>query len=119
MDPHLLSLAERQAPSFTRYPTAPHFGPEVYAEIYRSWLRALPANADLSVYLHVPYCRELCWYCGCNTWAWRRDEASDFVTTLLAEIDLAAHAVGGHRVSEIHWGGGTPNILLCLSCTAA
>lgn len=111
MDPHLLSLAERQAPRFTSYPTAPHFSPEVDAEIYRSWLSALPADADLSVYLHVPYCRELCWYCGCNTWAWRRDEASDFVTTLLAEIDLAAHAVGGHRVSEIHWGGGTPNIL--------
>jgi len=111
MDPHLLPLAERQAPRFTSYPSAPHFGPEVDADIYHSWLRALPADADLSVYLHVPYCRELCWYCGCNTWAWRRDEASDFVTTLLAEIDLAAHAVGGHRVSELHWGGGTPNIL--------
>jgi oxygen-independent coproporphyrinogen-3 oxidase len=111
MDPHLLALAERQAPRFTSYPSAPHFGPEVDARLYHTWLGELPADAELSIYLHVPYCRQLCWYCGCNTWAWRRDDATDFVTTLLAEIGLVAHAAGGHKVGEIHWGGGTPNIL--------
>lgn len=111
MDSHLLALAERQTPRFTSYPSAPHFGPEVDAGVHQGWLSALPADSELSIYLHVPYCRRLCWYCGCNTWAWRGEEAADFVTTLRAEIDLAASALGAHRVGEIHWGGGTPNIL--------
>ncbi len=56
-------LGER-IPRYTSYPTAPHFSAAVGAALYRSWLSALPGNARLSLYLHVPFCQSLCWYCG-------------------------------------------------------
>lgn len=111
MDPHLLPYAERQAPRYTSYPSAPHFNNEVNGALYHSWLSALDERTPLSLYLHVPYCKQLCWYCGCNTFLTRGGDIPDFVTTLMTEIDLVASAVGSHNVSEIHWGGGTPNIL--------
>lgn len=112
MDAHLLAYAERQAPRYTSYPTAPHFTQDVDGDVVRAWLGELPTDSRLSLYIHVPYCRQLCWYCGCNTYAARRDEPLlDFVDTLLKEIDLVSTALGGQGIGEIHWGGGTPNIL--------
>lgn len=112
MDTRLLAYAERQAPRYTSYPTAPHFSSRIGDADMRTWLSELSSDSALSLYLHVPYCRQLCWYCGCNTYAARRDEPLlDFVDTLLSEIDLAAAASASRRVIEIHWGGGTPNIL--------
>lgn len=112
MHPSLLALAERAAPRYTSYPTAPHFGAHIGGADTERWLRGMPEDARLSLYLHVPYCREICWYCGCNTFAARRDEPLlDYVETLCAEIEQVAAAVAGRSVIEIHWGGGTPNIL--------
>lgn len=111
MDPHLLPYAERQAPRYTSYPSAPHFSGDVDGALYQTWLSALPDTASLSLYLHIPYCQQLCWYCGCNTYLTRGRDIPDFVTTLMTEIDLVASGLGSHNVSEIHWGGGTPNVL--------
>lgn len=112
MDPRLLAYATRQAPRYTSYPPAPHFTPGVNAETFRGWLGALPTASAISLYIHVPYCRQLCWYCGCNTYAARRDEPlQQFVQALCNEIALVAEASNARRVTEIHWGGGTPNIL--------
>jgi len=111
MDPQLLPFAERQAPRYTSYPSANHFDASVNAETYARWLRALDPDSSLSLYLHVPYCKELCWYCGCNTFLTRGGDIGDFVTALMMEIDLVASKLSSHRVGEIHWGGGTPNIL--------
>lgn len=107
----LLAYAERQAPRYTSYPSAPHFRPEVNAAPYRDWLSRLPDNAALSLYMHVPYCKQVCWYCGCNTNAAHAGDTASFVDTALREIDLVSGAANAHRVTEIHWGGGTPNIL--------
>lgn len=112
MDPRYLPYAERQAPRYTSYPTAPHFGPAVDGEAYAGWLADLAPAQALSLYLHVPYCREICWYCGCNTHAARRDEpVADYVDTVLREIELVGEHTAARRVQELHWGGGTPNIL--------
>jgi oxygen-independent coproporphyrinogen III oxidase len=111
MDPHLAPYAERQAPRYTSYPSAPHFDAGVDGALYATWLRNLDASATLSLYLHVPYCKQLCWYCGCNTFLTRGGDIADFVASLMLEIDLVASALGSHRVEELHWGGGTPNIL--------
>ncbi len=111
MDPHLLKYAERQAPRYTSYPTAPHFGPEVDAALASAWLAALPADARLALYVHVPYCKRICWYCGCNTNALHAGDSADFCATLMDEIELAAARSGAKRVSQLHWGGGTPNAL--------
>jgi oxygen-independent coproporphyrinogen III oxidase len=108
----LLSYSDRPAPRYTSYPTAPHFSPCVDSAVYQGWLGALSRADSLSIYIHVPYCRELCWYCGCNTAAVRRDELlASYVETLCHEIALAAAATPARRVAEIHWGGGTPSIL--------
>ena len=111
MHPHLLPYTQRQAPRYTSYPSAPHFGPEVDAPAYKSWLGALSADASLSLYVHVPYCKRICWYCGCNTNAAHGGDTADFVADFMIEAELASAASAAHRVVDLHWGGGTPNTL--------
>jgi oxygen-independent coproporphyrinogen-3 oxidase len=104
--------AERAVPRYTSYPTAPHFTDAVKAETYAAWLAALPADASLSLYLHVPFCTELCHYCGCHTKATRRPEpVAAYAERLGDEIELLAAALPGRRITHLHWGGGTPSIL--------
>jgi oxygen-independent coproporphyrinogen-3 oxidase len=105
-------LAEAKAPRYTSYPTAPHFSAAVMAETCADWLAALPRDAPLSVYLHVPFCRELCSYCGCHTKAVRRPEpVARYARTLQHEIALVGRIAGSKHVARVHWGGGTPSIL--------
>lgn len=105
--------ATRSVPRYTSYPTAPHFHAGVTGATYGNWLAGLPANEPLSLYLHVPYCRVICNYCGCHTKAARRDEPLlDYTDALLAEIDLvAARLPDRMQAVHIHWGGGTPSLL--------
>jgi oxygen-independent coproporphyrinogen III oxidase len=104
-------LSER-IPRYTSYPTAPHFSASVGPACYRDWLTALPATARLSLYIHVPFCTSLCWYCGCHTSVSRhREPIERYMQTLKREIGLVAEHVGGCRVAHIHWGGGTPTIV--------
>ncbi|WP_207462661.1 oxygen-independent coproporphyrinogen III oxidase [Azospirillum sp. SYSU D00513] len=109
----LLDKYDGRVPRYTSYPTAPHFHDGVTEGDYRGWLAALDPGADLSLYLHVPFCKQLCWYCGCNTKVVNRpDPVADYVTFLAREIHMVADAIGRRaRVSHIHWGGGTPNAL--------
>jgi oxygen-independent coproporphyrinogen-3 oxidase len=106
------NMLERAVPRYTSYPTAPNFSPAVNADVYRSWLAGLTAEAALSLYLHVPFCRELCHYCGCHTKATLRDEPIEaYAQRLVEEIALVASYTGQRKVTHIHWGGGTPSIL--------
>lgn len=110
--PILLALAERNVPRYTSYPTAPHFHAGIGAADHAAWLDALAPGATLSIYLHVPFCRNLCLYCGCHTKAVRRaGPVANYARHLEAEIDLVAARVGGRRLTHWHWGGGTPSIL--------
>jgi oxygen-independent coproporphyrinogen-3 oxidase len=105
-------LAERSVPRYTSYPTAPHFSPSIDAAAYGRWLAELPADASLSIYLHVPYCVALCNYCGCQTKAVRSREPVEAYADLLSEeFRLVGAATGARTVHRIHWGGGTPSIL--------
>lgn len=108
----MANMLERAVPRYTSYPTAPNFSAAVDANVYRSWLAGLPGDATLSLYLHVPFCRELCHYCGCHTKATLRDEPIEaYAQRLVEEIALVAGHAGKRKVSHIHWGGGTPSIL--------
>jgi oxygen-independent coproporphyrinogen-3 oxidase len=107
------SYGEERLPRYTSYPTAPHFSPAVGAETYAEWLKALPADLSASLYLHVPFCREMCWYCGCHTQIVRRTEpVAEYEAALRAEVELVAGKIGRRmKVEHIHFGGGTPTIM--------
>jgi oxygen-independent coproporphyrinogen III oxidase len=114
MDPRLIRRFEDQRiPRYTSYPTAPHFGPAVGAAACRGWMTAIDPAARVSLYLHVPFCKSLCWYCGCHTKVPGHDEPIDrYVDALEREIALVAELLPARmRVSHLHWGGGTPTIV--------
>jgi oxygen-independent coproporphyrinogen-3 oxidase len=113
MRPEHLRYAARNVPRYTSYPTAPHFTTAVDGAVYAAWLDELDLSATLSLYLHVPFCRTICHYCGCTTRATNRDEPiAAYAATLGQEINLVAGHLGpGRLVRHMHWGGGTPSIL--------
>jgi oxygen-independent coproporphyrinogen-3 oxidase len=113
IEPRLLELATRTVPRYTSYPTAPQFSPDVGPEAYGRWLeREGRRGHPVSIYLHVPFCRSICNYCGCNTKAALRDDpVRDYAEVLKQEIRLVGARTGRVEVSHLHWGGGTPNIL--------
>lgn len=109
----LKKYTERSVPRYTSYPTAPHFSKTIGPDAYCSWLNGLPAGDPISLYLHVPFCRQLCWYCGCNMkLATREAPIAQYAKTLRREIALVAKALPERKaISHLHWGGGTPTAL--------
>ena len=107
------SYGQDRLPRYTSYPTAPHFAAAIGESDYRTWLRSLSSRQPASIYLHVPFCRSMCWYCGCHTSVSRRDERiAAYAAALCSEIELVRQCTGGaKRVDHIHFGGGTPSIL--------
>ena len=110
--PSNLVLAEKSVPRYTSYPTAPHFSDAIGPDQFAAGSPRCQRQPRLSLYLHVPYCRELCTYCGCHTRATRKNEPLDaYAETLAREIDLVAKASPARTVIHAHWGGGTPGLL--------
>ncbi len=107
------SYGQERLPRYTSYPTAPHFSSDVGEDSYRGWLGAISRRQTASLYLHVPFCRSMCWYCGCHTSVTQHDRPiAVYAAALRCEIDLVAKAIP-HRakVAHIHFGGGTPTII--------
>jgi oxygen-independent coproporphyrinogen-3 oxidase len=104
---------EERLPRYTSYPTAPHFSPAIGPASYAEWLKAIPQHATASLYLHVPFCRAMCWYCGCHTQVARRDHPVEvYAAALRCEIDLVSRKLDRRmKVDHIHFGGGTPTIM--------
>jgi oxygen-independent coproporphyrinogen III oxidase len=100
-------------PRYTSYPTAPHFGDEVDAQRYEDWLSQLSRDEPLSLYFHIPFCDEMCWFCGCYTKIVHRYEpVRDYLDAMKAEITLVAGVLAGrYPVRHLHWGGGSPTML--------
>ncbi|SDQ84745.1 oxygen-independent coproporphyrinogen III oxidase [Pseudovibrio sp. Tun.PSC04-5.I4] len=105
--------ASLNVPRYTSYPTAPHFSEAVTPSLYGDWLESIPSDTPLSLYLHVPFCQEMCHYCGCNTKATKKIQpVLAYVELMLQEIDLVLTKLGtGREVHHIHWGGGTPSLV--------
>lgn len=108
-----LGLFDARVPRYTSYPTAPHFKPTVGPADFTRWVQAIPAGAAISLYMHVPFCRRLCWFCACRTQGTSSDEpVRAYARVLKAEIALLKrHLAPGVRLSRLHWGGGTPTLM--------
>jgi len=104
---------EERLPRYTSYPTAAHFTDAVSHRTYGEWLATIQDSQAASLYLHIPFCRSMCWYCGCHTTIARRDAPIvDYLAVLRQEIELVAGRLARPlAVRHIHFGGGTPTIL--------
>jgi len=108
-----LGLFDSRVPRYTSYPTAPVFGPAAGAEFQIACLSGLAPDVPISVYVHIPFCERLCWFCACRTQGTRTlSPVESYIDTLESELALLAAALPpGVRMGRLHWGGGTPTIL--------
>jgi oxygen-independent coproporphyrinogen-3 oxidase len=114
VDAQMIQRLSRPVPRYTSYPTANHFTGRIGPVHYVDWLGGLDEAAPpLSLYLHIPFCHAMCWYCACTTKAVRRYEpVRRYVDALVAEIANVADVLGRRApVAHIHWGGGSPSLL--------
>lgn len=115
-DLDLLRRYNQSLPRYTSYPTAPHFTEDVGRKAFRQTVQrsnVTSPQAPLSLYLHLPFCRQLCYYCGCHMKV-THDPAriEKYLRYLKREIDLLAPCLSSRRpVTQVHWGGGTPTLL--------
>ncbi|QYX56394.1 oxygen-independent coproporphyrinogen III oxidase [Roseovarius sp. SCSIO 43702] len=108
-----LGLFDAKVPRYTSYPTAPHFSRDVGADTFASWISSVAPESNISLYVHVPFCRRLCWFCACRTQGTQSDApVRAYLETLRTELTLLRNALPeGVRLSRLHWGGGTPTLL--------
>lgn len=113
-DANLIQRYAGSGPRYTSYPTAMEFSPAVDEKTYIEWVRASNVIArPLSLYVHIPFCAHVCYYCACNKIVTaNRSKAEPYLESLFREIRLQASLVEpGRRVEQLHWGGGTPTFL--------
>ncbi|MBI2312269.1 MAG: oxygen-independent coproporphyrinogen III oxidase [Betaproteobacteria bacterium] len=115
-DPELIRRYDRSGPRYTSYPTADRFVEAFNAEAYRDW--AVKRNIGgfkrpLSIYVHIPFCNVVCFYCACNKIVTKdKSKAEKYLQYLYREIGMQAPLFADDpRVEQLHWGGGTPTFL--------
>ena len=108
-----LGLFDARVPRYTSYPTAPHFSDDVGPERHAQWISAVPEGARVSLYVHVPFCRRLCWFCACRTQGTRTlAPLAGYMQVLRQELAMLAKTLPtGVALSRLHFGGGTPTML--------
>ena len=108
-----LGLFDARVPRYTSYPTAPQFSDATGQASAKEWLSAIPAGSKVSLYIHIPFCSRLCWFCACRTQGTTSlTPVQAYVETLKKELPLmAANLAEGVELEHLHWGGGTPTLL--------
>ena len=113
MNTRLLQKYNKPGPRYTSYPPATFFHDGINADHYRNML--VKSNTqhpeNISVYIHIPFCKQLCHFCGCNTSCYpSADFIEEYIETLIKEIESVSELLDKSRpLTQIHWGGGTPN----------
>jgi oxygen-independent coproporphyrinogen-3 oxidase len=108
----ILHWLGKEAPRYTSYPSAHHFV-SIAPQQYQGWLQMIGEGQSVGLYLHVPFCAEMCWFCGCNTQITHRYEPiHTYIEALILEAALVRRTLG-RRVSvhSVHFGGGSPGLL--------
>lgn len=113
MWPYYPDLLAKAVPRYTSYPTAVEFSDAVGPDDYLRALQNIKSSTPASLYVHIPYCDRICWYCGCNTGAANRTQRlANYLTALNAELKMVAQIMGGRApVRRISFGGGSPNAI--------
>ncbi|MGY6706643.1 oxygen-independent coproporphyrinogen III oxidase [Roseinatronobacter sp.] len=108
-----LGLFDARVPRYTSYPTAPQFSSNLRSDTFTSWVQQIQPDSEVSLYLHVPFCRRLCWFCACRTQGTSSDApVLAYIDSLRMELELLrATLPDGLRLSRLHWGGGTPTLM--------
>lgn len=108
-----LGLFDARVPRYTSYPTAAAFSPRVGSAFQKRALETLDPDDPVSVYIHIPFCERLCWFCACHTQGTQTlGPVESYIETLEAELDMLHNTLpDGLRMGRLHWGGGTPTIL--------
>ena len=111
MWPYHPDLLATPVPRYTSFPTAAEFGPDVGPDDLAEAIST--ATGDVSLYVHIPFCEKICWYCGCNTAAANRPQRlASYLDALHREVEqVAAVLPAGARVRRIAFGGGSPNAI--------
>ncbi|MEY9163610.1 oxygen-independent coproporphyrinogen-3 oxidase [Sinorhizobium fredii] len=106
-------MARHACPATRATATAPRFSPAIDASTYADCIAAIAPEKPASLYLHIPFCRSMCWYCGCHTTITQRDQPIlDYLDMLREEIGLvSARTKAPLNVDHVHFGGGTPTIM--------
>ncbi len=113
-DADLIARYDGRGPRYTSYPTAPQFTSDFDANDYRDFAqRSNATDTPLSLYVHIPFCQSLCYYCGCNKIITRNQaRVSKYLGNLHREIEMQAELFAPSRpVEQLHLGGGTPTYL--------
>lgn len=112
-DHELLKKFDVPAPRYTSYPTADRFSTQFGVSDYVKALESRADDAKLSLYVHVPFCSDICYYCGCNKIITRdRSQTTPYLENLRREADLIVeHLKGPRELTQLHFGGGTPTYL--------
>ena len=113
MSDDLIRRYAKPVPRYTSYPTAPHFHTGITSDTYAEWLRELPPSTPISLYVHVPFCDRLCWFCGCHTkQVLRYDPIAAYLPAVYKEVEtVAGHLDERGHVVALHLGGGSPSML--------
>ncbi|MFV2003133.1 MAG: oxygen-independent coproporphyrinogen III oxidase, partial [Paracoccaceae bacterium] len=108
-----LGLFDAKVPRYTSYPTAVQFATDVQGAQLEQWLGDVDRDSAISMYLHIPFCKRLCWFCACRTQGVTTDApVQSYLGTLRREIAMVAAAMpDGITLNRLHWGGGSPTIL--------
>ncbi len=106
-------LFTRNVPRYTSYPTAPQFHDGIGSETFENWVKTLPEGGKLSIYVHIPFCERLCWFCACRTQGVKSlTPVEAYLDVLKIEIAKLAETIPeGVTIARMHWGGGSPTIL--------
>lgn len=103
---------DRPLPRYTSYPTVPHWSPMGEGEVAEGLYRVRHDHDRVSIYVHIPFCSRMCFYCGCNTTVTKRQDVIDrYIDALCTEIDRVAERVGPKTLAQLHLGGGTPSLM--------
>jgi oxygen-independent coproporphyrinogen-3 oxidase len=112
MSRSLVDKYSKPVPRYTSYPTAPHFHQGIDQTTYHRWLDELSPKARASLYLHLPFCDRLCWFCGCHTKQTNRyGPVAAYLEALTAEMRHIGRRLGPREVTALHWGGGSPSLI--------